>query len=92
MKAALVAAAVVAVAAAAQAAEPVVAVMPFRDLSAARSPVGEAIRETLTVDLRDSGVRVVERGAIDRVIAEQSLEDKKRDLPTPTSGTRSCAS
>ena len=81
MKAALVAAAVVAVAAAAQAAEPVVAVMPFRDLSAARAPVGEAIRETLTVDLRDNGVRVVERGAIDRVIAEQSLEDKKRDLP-----------
>ncbi|HXU68112.1 MAG TPA: hypothetical protein VN947_02225 [Polyangia bacterium] len=63
------------------AAEPVVAVMPFRDLSAARAPVGEAIRETLTVDLRETGVRVVERGAIDRVIAEQSLEDKKRDLP-----------
>lgn len=65
----------------ASAAEPVVAVMPFRDLSAARAPVGEAIRETLTVDLRETGVRVVERGAIDRVIAEQSLEDKKRDLP-----------
>ena len=70
-----------AAAAPARAAEPVVAVMPFRDLSAARAPVGEAIRETLTVDLRDTGVRVVERGAIDRVIAEQNLEDKKRDLP-----------
>jgi TolB-like protein len=65
----------------AAAGEPVVAVMPFRDLSATRAPVGEAIRETLTVDLRETGVRVVERGAIDKVIAEQNLEDKKRDLP-----------
>ncbi|HEX8951352.1 MAG TPA: FlgO family outer membrane protein, partial [Polyangia bacterium] len=81
MRGALVAAAL-AFAASAQAAEPVVAVMPFRDLSAARAPVGEAIRETLTVDLGEAGVRVVERGAIDRVIAEQSLDDKKRDLPT----------
>ena len=72
---------IVLLATAARAAEPVVAVMPFRDLSAARAPVGEAIRETLTVDLADAGVRVVERGAIDRVIAEQKLEDKKRDLP-----------
>jgi len=82
-----VAAGVVAVAAAlsfarsADAAEPVVAVMPFRDLAATRAPVGEAIRETLTVDLKESGVRVVERGAIDRALAEQNLEDKKRDLP-----------
>ena len=69
-------------AARAWAAEPVVAVMPFRDLSGARANVGEAIRETLTVDLKDvGGVRVVERGAIDKVIAEQNLEDKKRDLP-----------
>lgn len=64
------------------AAEPVVAVMPFRDLAASRAPVGEAIRETLTVDLKEiAGVHVVERGAIDKVIAEQKLEDKKRDLP-----------
>ena len=81
MRSALAVAALALAASAAAAAEPVVAVMPFRDLSAARAPVGEAIRETLTVDLRDAGVRVVERGAIDRVIAEQSLEDKKRDLP-----------
>ncbi len=66
---------------AASASEPVVAVMPFRDLATTRAPVGEAIRETLTVDLKESGVRVVERGAIDRAIAEQNLEDKKRDLP-----------
>ena len=65
----------------ASAAEPVVAVMPFADLAATRAPVGEAIRETLTVDLKETGVRVVERGAIDRVLAEQNLEDKKRDLP-----------
>jgi TolB-like protein len=80
VKSALVAL-VVACAASASAAEPVVAVMPFRDLAAARAPVGEAIRETLTVDLKETGVRVVERGAIDRAIAEQNLEDKKRDLP-----------
>jgi TolB-like protein len=69
------------VAGAAQASEPVVAVMPFRDLAASRAPVGEAIRETLTVDLKETGVRVVERGVIDRALAEQNLEDKKRDLP-----------
>jgi TolB-like protein len=73
--------AVVLAAASAQASEPVVAVMPFRDLATTRAPVGEAIRETLTVDLKESGVRVVERGVIDRAIAEQNLEDKKRDLP-----------
>ncbi|MDB4965582.1 MAG: putative adenylate cyclase [Myxococcales bacterium] len=72
---------VVTLAARALAAEPVVAVMPFRDLSGARANVGEAIRETLTVDLKEvGGVRVVERGAIDKVIGEQNLEDKKRDL------------
>ena len=65
----------------AAAAEPVVAVMPFRDLAASRAPVGEAMRETLTVDLKETGVRVVERGVIDRAIAEQNLEDRKRDLP-----------
>ncbi|MGZ3426248.1 MAG: hypothetical protein ACXVCV_06340 [Polyangia bacterium] len=80
MKCAVAVAALVA-AGAAHAAEPVVAVMPFRDLAATRAPVGEAIRETLTVDLKETGVRVVERGAIDRAIAEQNLEDKKRDLP-----------
>ena len=81
MTRALVVAAMLSLAASARAAEPVVAVMPFADLAATRAPVGEAIRETLTVDLKESGVRVVERGAIDRVLAEQNLEDKKRDLP-----------
>jgi TolB-like protein len=62
-------------------AAPVIAVMPFRDLSAARAPVGEALRETVTADLKGvPGVRVVERAAIDRVVAEQKLDDKKRDL------------
>jgi TolB-like protein len=60
---------------------PVVAVMPFRDLSAARAPVGEALRETVTADLKEvPGLRVVERAAIDRVISEQNLDAKKRDL------------
>src|SRR3954464_14604798 len=84
LRACTVAVAVVVTLAAARAvaAEPVVAVMPFRDLAGARGNVGEAIRETLTVDLKEvGGVRVVERGAIDKVIGEQNLEDKKRDLP-----------
>jgi TolB-like protein len=62
-------------------AAPVVAVMPFRDLSATRAPVGEALRETVTADLKEvPGLRVVERAAIDRVITEQNLDAKKRDL------------
>ncbi|HWE31486.1 MAG TPA: hypothetical protein VHB97_25970, partial [Polyangia bacterium] len=62
-------------------AETVVAVMPFRDLAATKAPVGEALRETVTADLKEvPGLRVVERAAIDRVIGEQNLEAKKRDL------------
>jgi TolB-like protein len=62
-------------------ADTVIAVMPFRDLSAARAPVGEALRETVTADLKEvPGVRVVERAAIERVIGEQNLESKQREL------------
>ncbi len=57
----------------------VVAVMPFRDLSGGKSTVGEAIRETVTTDLKES-VRVVERGEIDRVLREQDLQAARADL------------
>lgn len=60
---------------------PVVAVMPFRDLSGGKGLVGEAIRETVTADLKDTaGLKVVERGNIDKIIAEQNLQAKKNDL------------
>jgi TolB-like protein len=58
----------------AQAATPTVAVLAFRDLSGSRGNVGEAIRETVTTDLKAlGGLRVVERGQLDRVLAEQHL-------------------
>ncbi|MDB4968535.1 MAG: putative adenylate cyclase [Myxococcales bacterium] len=57
-----------------------VAVMPFKDLSGGKGQVGEAIRETVTSDLKDVGLKVVERGNIDKVIAEQNLQSKKNDL------------
>lgn len=57
-----------------------IAVMPFKDLSGGKGNVGEAIRETVTSDLKDAGLRVVERGNIDKVIAEQNLQAKKNDL------------
>jgi len=59
----------------ARAASPTVAVMPFRDLARPDSAVGEAIRETVTTDLKQLGaVRVVERGNLDRVLAEQHIQ------------------
>jgi TolB-like protein len=58
-----------------------VAVMPFKDLSGTRGSAGEAIRETVTSDLREvSGVKVIERDRIDQLIAEQNLSAKKTDL------------
>ena len=54
---------------------PTVAVLPFRDLSGAKASVGEAIRETVTSDLKTlGGVRVVERAELDRVLGEQHLQ------------------
>lgn len=62
---------------------PTVAVMPFKDLSGKGGFVGEAIRETVTADLKDvPGLRVLERAAIDQVIAEQNLQAKKAELDT----------
>jgi TolB-like protein len=66
---------------AAQAATPTVAVMPFQDLSGGRGAVGEAIRETVTTDLKEvRGLTVIERGAIDKVLAEQALQARRADL------------
>jgi TolB-like protein len=60
----------------ARAASPTVAVLAFRDLSGSRGNVGEAIRETVTADLKAlGGVRVVERGELDRVLNEQHLTE-----------------
>jgi TolB-like protein len=60
---------------------PTVAVMPFKDLSGGKGSVGEAIRETVTSDLKEvSGLKVVERGNIDKIISEQNLQAKKNDL------------
>src|SRR4051812_16421681 len=72
---------------AAQAA-PVVAVMPFRDLSGGKNAVGEAIRETVTTDLKDvPELTVVERGAIDKILAEQHLQSSRFELD-PSSTVR----
>src|SRR5204863_282040 len=63
------------VASTASAAVPTVAVLPFRDLSGGKASVGEAIRETVTSDLKTlGGVRVVERAQLDRVLGEQHLQ------------------
>jgi TolB-like protein len=60
---------------------PSVAVMPFKDLSGGKGSVGEAIRETVTTDLRDvPGMRVIERANIDKILTEQNLQSRKADL------------
>ncbi len=60
---------------------PAVAVMPFRDLSGKSGAVGEAIRETVTSDLKEvPGLRVIERASIDQVIHEQKLQARMTDL------------
>jgi TolB-like protein len=60
---------------------PAVAVMPFKDLSGQKGSVGEAIRETVTTDLKEvKGLTVIERGNIDKILAEQNLQAKKSDL------------
>jgi TolB-like protein len=63
------------------ASSPTVAVMPFKDLSGAKGSIGEAIRETVTTDLKDvSGMKVIERSFVDRILAEQNLQAVKSDL------------
>lgn len=65
----------------AQAKPATVAVMPFRDLAADSRFIGEAIRETVMADLRQlGGLRVVERASLDRVLAEQKLQQKDLEV------------
>ena len=67
---------------------PTVAVMPFADLSSSGGTVGDAIRETVTSDLKElSGLRVIERARIDQVLAEQKLQETRADLD-PASSAR----
>jgi serine/threonine protein kinase/TolB-like protein len=62
-----------------------VAVMPFRDLSGGPANVGEALRETVTADLKGlSGLRVIERDSLDKVLAEQQLQARRADLDAST--------
>ncbi len=62
-----------------------IAVMPFKDLSGSQSAVGEAIRETVTTDLHDlAGVKVIERGNLDKILAEQHLQAQRSDLDPAT--------
>jgi TolB-like protein len=69
----------------ARAAVPTVAVMPFKDLSGSSTAIGEAIRETVTSDLKElSGVRVIERGNLDKILAEQHLQAQRTDLDPST--------
>ena len=69
------------VAAPVQAKPSTVAVMPFRDLAADSRFVGEAIRETVMSDLKQlGGLRVVERASLDRVLAEQKLQQGQKEL------------
>ena len=65
---------------------PTVAVMPFADLSSSGGTVGDAIRETVTSDLKElSGLRVIERARIDQVLAEQKLQESRADLDLASS-------
>ena len=59
--------------------------MPFRDLSAGSRFIGEAIRETVTSDLKQLGsLRVVERGNLDKVLGEQNLQLQTQEPDTAT--------
>ncbi|MEO6953517.1 MAG: CsgG/HfaB family protein [Polyangia bacterium] len=58
-----------------------VAVMPFHDLSGGKGNIGEAIRETVTSDLREvGGLKVIERSNLDKVLSEQNLQGKKGEI------------
>jgi TolB-like protein len=64
---------------------PTVAVMPFKNLAGTGAQVGEAIRETVSSDLRGvTELRVLERGNVDRVLQEERLQEKDADLDAPT--------
>jgi TolB-like protein len=57
-----------------------IAVMPFRDLSASHDAVGEAISETVTADLKEVGLRVIDRAHVEQVLLEQHYAVDKAEL------------
>jgi TolB-like protein len=62
-------------------AAPTIAVMPFRDLTGAAPLIGEAISETVTIDLKQLGaLRVIERRQLDKALAELKLQGRRSDL------------
>ncbi len=65
---------------------PTIAVMPFRDLTGKAKPhVGEAIREVVASDLKNlSGVRVVERGSLDKILKEMRLQTNLKEIEDDT--------
>ncbi len=65
---------------------PTIAVMPFRDLTGkAKSHIGEAIREVVASDLKSlSGVRIVERGSLDKILKEMRLQGNLKEVEDDT--------
>ena len=65
---------------------PTIAVMPFRDLTGkGKSHIGEAIREVVASDLKSlSGVRIVERGSLDKVLKEMRLQSNLKEVEDDT--------
>jgi TolB-like protein len=65
---------------------PTIAVMPFRDLTGKGKPhIGEAIREVVASDLKSlSGVRIVERGSLDKIIKEMRVQASLKEVEDDT--------
>lgn len=65
---------------------PTIAVMPFRDLTGkGKAHIGEAIREVVASDLKSlSGVRIVERGSLDKVLKEMRLQSNLKEVEDDT--------
>lgn len=66
--------------------QPTIAVMPFRDLTGKGKPhIGEAIREVVASDLKSlSGVRIVERGNLDKVLKEMRVQTQLKEIEDDT--------
>jgi len=65
---------------------PTIAVMPFRDLTGKGKPhIGEAIREVVASDLKSlSGVRIVERGSLDKILKEMRVQASLKEVEDDT--------
>ncbi|HNN52141.1 MAG TPA: CsgG/HfaB family protein [Pseudomonadota bacterium] len=66
--------------------QPTIAVMPFRDLTGKGKPhIGEAIREVVASDLKSlAGVRIVERGNLDKVLKEMRVQAQLKEVEDDT--------